>query len=106
MATGFEKLSYIELLEFQQKVADAIVLRKQEEKANLRSQLETLAADSGFRLDEVMGMPQPERKRGKVATKYHHPKDASLKWTGRGRKPLWLVAELEKGRKLESFLIK
>ena len=106
MAPGIEKLSYAELLELQQKLADAIVLRKQEEKAGLKSQVEKLVADSGFDLAEVMGVMQPGRKTRKVATKYRHPKDASLKWTGRGRKPLWIAAELEKGRKLESFLIK
>ena len=26
-------------------------------------------------------------------------------WTGRGKQPRWLVAELEKGAKLEDFLI-
>ena len=106
VTTGTEKLSYAELLQLQQKVADAIVLKKQEEKAILRSHMEKLAADSGFDLGDLMGVPQPRPRNGKVATKYRHPKDASLKWTGRGRKPLWLVAELEKGRKLESFLIK
>ena len=69
-------------------------------------QLEELAANSGFDLDELMGTPPSERKRKKVATKYRDPKDTKLKWTGRGRKPLWLVAELEKGRKLNGFLIK
>ncbi|MBD0191236.1 H-NS family nucleoid-associated regulatory protein, partial [Acinetobacter baumannii] len=27
-------------------------------------------------------------------------------WTGRGKQPRWLVAEIEKGAKLEDFLIK
>ncbi|EPL5429774.1 TPA: H-NS family nucleoid-associated regulatory protein, partial [Acinetobacter baumannii] len=26
-------------------------------------------------------------------------------WTGRGKQPRWLVAEIEKGAKLEDFLI-
>jgi DNA-binding protein H-NS len=106
MTIELNKLSYKELLALQQKISNAIVLRKQQEKASLKHQLEELAANSGFDLNDLMGTLPPERKRKKVATKYRHPKDATLKWTGRGRKPLWLVAELEKGRKLESFLIK
>ena len=113
-ADGLEKFSrdwlpndsYKELLDLQQKISDAIILRKQQKKASLKHQLEELAANSGFDLGELMGTLPPERKRKKVATKYRRPKDSTLKWTGRGRKPLWLVAELEKGRKLESFLIK
>ena len=105
-AIDLNKLSYKELLALQQKISDAIILRKQQEKASLKNQLEELAANSGFDLDELMGTPPSERKRKKVATKYRDPKDTKLKWTGRGRKPLWLVAELEKGRKLNGFLIK
>lgn len=106
MAIELNKLSYMKLLDLQQKISDEIIQRKQQEKASLKQQLEELAANSGFDLDDLMGTQTPGRKRAKVATKYRHPKDATLKWTGRGRKPLWLVAELEKGRKLESFLIK
>ena len=32
----------------------------------------------------------------------NNPEDT---WTGRGKQPRWLVAELEKGAKLEDFLI-
>jgi DNA-binding protein H-NS len=40
----------------------------------------------------------------KVAPKYKGPKGEL--WSGRGNKPRWLVAEMKKGKKLESFAIK
>ena len=39
------------------------------------------------------------------AAKYRNPKDASQTWTGRGRKPNWLIDAVKKGAKIESFEI-
>jgi DNA-binding protein H-NS len=41
-----------------------------------------------------------------VPPKYRNPADKAATWTGRGRQPLWLVAALKSGKKLDSFLIK
>ena len=51
----------------------------------------------------------PSRGRGsslkgkKVAAKYRGP--AGETWAGRGAKPLWLVAAIKEGKKLEDFSI-
>ncbi len=104
---NIDKLTYQQLLDLEAKIADAIVARRNEEKAEVKRKMAELAAKSGFDVEELMGSSKGRRgKRGKVAPKYRHPQDASLTWTGRGRQPLWLVAELKKGKKLESFLIK
>jgi DNA-binding protein H-NS len=41
----------------------------------------------------------------KVKPKYRNPSHKSETWTGRGRQPLWLVAALKSGKKLNDFLI-
>lgn len=41
----------------------------------------------------------------KVVPKYRNPKNSSEVWSGRGRTPRWLTAELKRGKKLEDFLI-
>ncbi|HUS95800.1 MAG TPA: H-NS histone family protein [Hyphomicrobiaceae bacterium] len=109
MATvNIDKLSYKDLIELEAKIAVAINKRKAEQKSELKRQMTELAAKSGFELSELVGGKSGSGKRGRgtVAVKYRHPSDASMTWTGRGRQPLWLVAELKKGKKLESFLIK
>jgi DNA-binding protein H-NS len=106
---NISKLTYNELLGLEAKVSAAIAKRKQEEKADLKRKIAALAKSSGFDLEEVVGARsgRGSAMRGsKVAPKYRHPKDAELTWTGRGRQPLWLVDEIKKGKKLESFLIK
>ena len=100
-----DKLSYAELLELQDRVEAAIEAKRAEEKAAVLEQAAKMAAEAGFSLDEIAGRKGTDRRRGKVAIKYRNPKNASQTWTGRGRKPNWLVAELEKGRKLEAFEI-
>jgi DNA-binding protein H-NS len=40
-----------------------------------------------------------------AAMKYRHPEDSALTWSGRGRKPRWVVEFLAKGGKIESLAI-
>ena len=46
------------------------------------------------------------RKLGKVPPKYRNPLNKDDTWTGRGKHPRWLAAQISKGRKPEEFLIK
>jgi DNA-binding protein H-NS len=100
-----DKLSYAELLELQTRTGEAIEAKRAEEQAAIREQAAKLAAEAGFSLDEIVSTKGMDRRRGKAAAKYRNPKNASQTWTGRGRKPNWLVAELETGRKLDTFEI-
>lgn len=102
---NIDKMSYRELLELQSAVASAIVARKEEEKAELKRKLAELADQSGFAMDELFGGRRGRKSSGGgSAIKYRNPKDASQTWTGRGRKPNWLVEALKKGQKLDNFL--
>ena len=67
-----------------------------------------IASEYGVMLDEILkkGPSKAKGARAKAAPKYRNPKNAAQTWAGRGRKPAWLEAELKKGAKLESFLIK
>jgi DNA-binding protein H-NS len=37
--------------------------------------------------------------------KYQNPADPEEKWTGRGRKPKWLTAQLQEGANLDDFAV-
>ena len=45
------------------------------------------------------------RSLGKVPAKYRNPANSKETWTGRGRQPRWMAAEIAKGKKVEDFLI-
>ena len=41
-----------------------------------------------------------------VKPKYRNPANKIETWAGRGRQPLWVVAALKSGKKLDAFLIR
>ena len=97
-----ENLSYKELLDLQKRVQAAIAERRETEQEQVRRKILELARQSGLDVSELLGGKAP-RKTKKAAVKYRNPADPSQTWTGRGRKPKWLVEALEKGNKLERF---
>ena len=42
----------------------------------------------------------------KVLPKYRNPKDPAETWSGRGKQPRWLTAQLRSGKKVHDFLIR
>jgi len=100
-----DKLPYAELLELQARIEATLEAKRAEEKKKVRQKAAALAAEAGFSLKEIVSKKPGDRRLGKVAIKYKNPKDPNQTWTGRGRKPNWLVAELEAGKSLEKFAI-
>lgn len=73
-----------------------------------------IAEKHGFKLLELVNVSvdlkgvkrrkaaKPVRK---VAPKYQHPDDENVKWSGRGRKPLWVLSHLDGGGSMEDLQI-
>src|SRR5579871_6901710 len=49
---------------------------------------------------------RPRRKYPKVFPKYRNPAVPSETWSGRGKRPRWLVSALKSGRSIEDFEIR
>ena len=67
-----------------------------------------IAESAGLSLEQFIEYVAQKRKkttRKAVEPRYRNKKDGSETWTGRGKQPRWLVAEIEKGAKLADFLI-
>lgn len=97
--TGLEKMSYAELLEARELIEAALTERKALEARETKAKMRELAEQAGFSLEELFG----GRGKKPVVVKFRNPKNAEETWTGRGRKPNWLVMAIKKGAKLESF---
>lgn len=102
---NLDKMSYRDLVELQDAVAAALVMRKEAEKAEVKRKLSELASQSGFAFDELFGNKRGRKSQAASGVKYRNPKDSAQTWTGRGRKPNWLVEALSKGQKIESFQV-
>ena len=106
-ALNVEKLSLKELIALEAKLAAAIATARQKERAEIKSKVAELAERHGFSVSELFGGPGRGngRKKSVSIAKYANPDDKTDTWTGRGRKPNWLLARLKKGAKLSDFAI-
>ena len=102
---NLDKLTHKDLIELQKDVAAAIGQRRNEELADLKRKMAEMAGASGFDINELLSNKRVAAKRGPVAVKYRNPKDPAQTWTGRGRKPTWMVEALKKGAKMETFAL-
>ena len=99
-----DKLSLKELLDLEVKVRRAIAAARDRERSQVKQKLATIAENAGFSVSELFGGRGGRGRSGSVA-KFANPDNRSETWTGRGRKPNWLVAKLNKGAKMSDFAI-
>jgi DNA-binding protein H-NS len=104
MAKDPEKMSFKELQEYELKVRKAKAGVHERSRLEVLQKLESIASEAGFKIGDLFGGRGGKGR--KVAAKYANPDNASETWTGRGRKPRWLVARLKSGDKIEKFLLK
>ncbi|GGX79517.1 KorB protein [Vogesella sp. EB] len=100
-------LDFAELLQLKNDVDVEVRRREVEEKAKAKKQILEIAKAYGFSVEDVLGGKVAPTASGRkpVEVKYRHPNDESLTWTGRGRKPLWVVALLDSGIDLDSLRV-
>lgn len=107
MKVDLQKMSYLDLVELKGNIDRAIEAKKIVEKTNIKKKVRELIEGAGFDLGDIVGNGTSKSLKGrKIAPKYRNPKNPEETWTGRGRQPKWLTAELGRGRALKSFLIK
>lgn len=100
--------SIAQLQDLQARIPAAIAKKKAEEKHSVLNEMKALAEAKGYSLEELMGKSAPARKgapRGPVAVKYRHPDNSALTWTGRGRKPGWVVEWVGNGKAIEALAV-
>lgn len=104
-AVNVDRLSLKEINDLEAKIAKAKAAARDKARADLKDRIDRLVDGSGFTIAELYGFPTRGRGRSKSAAKYANPENKSETWTGRGRKPNWLVARLKKGAKIEDFAL-
>ena len=108
MKPDISKLSVEELKRLQVEAEALIVSKKDQAIEDAYDQIVAIADGLGFSIEELLELGEQKRKkttRKAVEPRYRNKNNAEDTWTGRGKQPRWLVAELEKGAKLEDFLI-
>ena len=102
------KLSVEELSKLTAEAEALIETKKDQEIEDAYNKIIEIAASAGLTLEQFIEYGAQKRKkstRKAVEPRYRNKHDSSETWTGRGKQPRWLVAQIEKGAKLEDFLI-
>lgn len=92
-----------ELLQLKNDVEKALKTIDARRKAEAKRAAEQAAREFGFSLDEVYTANAAKGSKG--APKYANPDDPSQTWTGRGRKPNWVISALESGKTMEELAL-
>ena len=84
---------------------------KQQAESQRRAEISNVVNDIRAKMQEYgitvadLGSARASRAKGTtVAAKYRHPASGET-WTGRGKMPKWLQAEVAQGRRKEDYLI-
>lgn len=103
-------MSMSELKSLERKVARAVEKVETRDRKNALAALEAKAREMGYSLDELTAENATlGRGKGKARTKgvpkYANPADPSQTWTGRGRRPAWVLEALQEGKSLDDLAI-
>ena len=104
-------ISNLSVEELRRLTAEAEALiesKKDQEIEDAYNSIVATANSVGLSLEELIEFGATKHKkapRKAVEPRYRNLNDPEQTWTGRGKQPRWLVAELEKGASLESFRI-
>lgn len=133
MMIDLSRIPSSELLQLQQEIPAEIERRRSLERERVMEELSALARARGFVLEDLIGgkgvaemsqivaAPKPTslsssppsaaslsqlpqgRKRRSPPVKFRHPQQCDLTWTGRVKRPRWVMAWLAEGRRIEEL---
>lgn len=103
-----ERLSEKELEDLMKKAEERLSkVRSRPPRAEMLKTIEAIAEQNGYTLAELFPVAAAQKagakKLGKAKIKYVHPRNADLRWSGRGSKPRWIVEWLASGKRLEEL---
>jgi DNA-binding protein H-NS len=97
---ALKSMSADELWHLHEELTSILACKISEQKAKLEERLRFLENSSS-----AIGPERAHRAYPKVLPKYQNPKNPAEKWSGRGKQPHWVQAQLRAGKKLDHFLI-
>lgn len=103
MSINLEKMSRQELETLAKDVERALKTLEARQRNAALAAAEEAAKTHGFKLAELLGGDTPAKR--VAVPKYKNPANPEQTWTGRGRKPGWLLEALAKGTPLEDLEI-
>lgn len=99
------KLSLEELQALARDIEQEIIARRETERERVLAQMRELAASVGLSLEELLKQERGRERARVPATsiRFRHPENTALTWSGRGKRPRWIIEWLASGRTLEDL---
>ena len=101
----YDQFDRSQLLQILKEIPVELKKRDKSIRSDLRKKVQQMVEEAGYSLDEVLTAPKPKTPKSKAPPKFRDPANSESTWTGRGRKPLWVLAALESGKSLDDLLI-
>jgi DNA-binding protein H-NS len=96
-----KSMSVDELWRLHEELSSVLAVRLVEEKTRLEKRLLQLKREGVGGSFQHARRPYPQ-----VFPKYRNPAQPAETWSGRGKQPRWLAAQLRSGKKLDDFRIR
>ena len=103
-----ESMSLDDLWSLHEEISGILSDRIKAEKHELEKRLAALGGSAAVLVDsgaaKLSSTGKPRRKYPRVLPKYRNPQTSET-WSGRGKRPRWLVAAMKSGKRIEEFRI-
>ncbi|MBB3713729.1 DNA-binding protein H-NS [Limimaricola variabilis] len=101
-----DKMDLDELKKLQKVVNKAVEDFHERKRREALAAAEKAAAELGFSLGELTsGQKASKKTKTGLPPKYRNPQNPDQSWSGRGRRPQWVVEATENGIDIEEFRI-
>ncbi len=98
------KLSIEEMEALAKEIEAEIIARREADRERVLQQMRELAASIGTTPEQLFGkVGRPAAVEKTVVVKYRNPENPALTWSGRGKRPQWVVEYLASGKTLEEL---
>lgn len=104
MTTELKNMDLKELLSLQKDVSEAITNFESRKRQEALEAAQEAVGALGFKLSDLMA-GSGKTPKTKSVPKYAHPENSAKTWTGKGRRPAWVVAHVDGGGSLEDLAI-
>ena len=99
-----KEMEFDELMALHDKLTKILARKMIAEKLELEDRLATLRETTTAHTPQLKPDGIPRRRYAKVLPKYRNPLSSET-WSGRGKKPRWLIAAINAGHKMEEYEI-
>lgn len=100
-----EVMSATELIELRRLIDQQIDRRTTDRHQEAVSKLRELADEYGLSINQLFELARGRKSRSALPPMYRHPENHELTWTGRGRRPFWLISYIGDGGALNDLRI-